>query len=85
MKTILDINRNQFGYLLIGINEKYVMYQTKHNSEIVPYYLKRVFPETSYITGLFYNKKRNEYRGKTVDGQKVIVKLGMSSAELNIY
>lgn len=75
---------NKFGYLLENQFEKYVLYKTKKKHAAAEYYLKQVFPIESYVSGMFYDKKREYYYGRCIDGKRVIVKLGLTFAELTI-
>lgn len=85
MIKLLNLYTTQYGYILANGIEKYVMNKSKQCNSDVPYYLKKVEPNEEYFTGLFYDKKYSYYKGKCKDGRRVKVKLGMNTAELNIY
>lgn len=81
----LDIERTQYGFLLRGGSDIYLMNKSTVNALATPYYLKRVEPTKEYITGLFYKRARNEYVGKAQNGQKVKLRLGVGKAFLYFY
>jgi hypothetical protein len=83
MKTY-ELITTTHGYILTNGIEKLVMNISKKAGSAVPYYLKKVEPIQEYLTGLFYDKKKNEYYGKTADGTRVKVQLGLSTANVFI-
>lgn len=71
------------GYILSDGVKKFVLNKSKWQKQgYSDYYLKQVEPTQEYISGLFYNKRKSLYQGKTKDGQRVIVKLGLNTAEI---
>lgn len=75
-----SIHNTKFGYMLQSSFEKLVMNKSKRDNDQVPYYLKRVEPDQEYITGLFWDPKKQEYHGKDRQGRKLTVRLGLTSA-----
>jgi hypothetical protein len=86
MNKIYNVEENYNGYLLIGINDtkKFILYKSKFNStKNAPYFLKQIAPQENYISGMFIDKKKNLFNGKTKEGIKVEVKLNGTFALLN--
>lgn len=81
MIRFLDITENNFGYILQNQNEKYVLYKSRNESK-ASHYLKQVSPSEIYISGMFYDKSTNQFKGKTIDNKKVVVTLANGSAKL---
>lgn len=75
-----ELHTTNYGYIIMNGNEKYVMNRTKKAFSKVDFYLKKVHPTSEYISGLFYNSKKKEYKGKTRDNRIVKVYLGLCNA-----
>lgn len=84
MQQTYELQTTTHGYILTNGLEKLVMNMSKKANSVVPYYLKKVEPIEEYLTGLFYDKKNNQYYGKTADGTRVKVQLGLSTANVFI-
>lgn len=69
-----DVQENNFGYVLSSGNEKLVLYRSKIRAT-ADWYLKQVEPIESFITGLFYDKRKKFFRGKTRDGFTIFVRI----------
>lgn len=81
---IYHLNQTPNGYELTSGKEKYLMLLSKRPNTPTPYYLRQIEPQSNYISGLFYNKKKQEYKGKDINNNRIIVRLGISTAELLI-
>lgn len=81
MIRFLDIIENNFGYILSDSFGKFVLYKSKFQGK-ASHYLKQVKPSENYISGMFYDKDTNQFRGKTKDNKKVVVTLIGGSAKL---
>lgn len=68
---LLSVNETKFGYILYSSSEKYVFNRSKISNSKVDYYLKQVSPTEIYISGMFYDKQKNIYKGKTKNGTKI--------------
>lgn len=84
IKYIYQLQKTNNGYQIIGNGSVYVMNISNRNNGS-SYYLKQIKPMVKYITGLFYKKKYNCYQGKTIDNQKIIIKLGFNIAEIMFF
>ena len=80
MKKYYSVENTKTGYKLIDGNEVILMNVSKYPN--IDYYLKRVAPEVQAITGLFYNKRKNIYRGKDTNNNTVILSLGIQYATI---
>lgn len=79
MEYILQTIPN--GYKLTSEYESYIMLIARRGT--AKYFLKKVAPFEQFISGMFYNPKRKEYKGKDLSGKKVIVRLGMNTATID--
>lgn len=75
LQTISD------GYKLTSEHETYIMLPAKRG--IAKYFLKKIAPQEQFISGMFYNSKRKEYRGRDLSGKRVVVRLGMTTATID--
>lgn len=69
-----DVETNSFGFVLQSGSEKLVLYRSKILA-CANWYLKQVEPTANFITGLFYDKRKRLYRGKTRDGFNIFVRI----------
>jgi hypothetical protein len=83
MKKYYNVELTKNGYKLVDGNEVILMNPSKYPN--IAYYLKQVSPTVENITGLFYNKEKNFYRGKDLDKNTVILRLGMQYATIDRY
>lgn len=84
MEKVYELIKTEYGYTLINGSEKLVMNMTKKSNSPTPFYLKRVYPSQDYLTGLFYDKHKRVFSGKTKDNQRVTVRLCFSTANVTI-
>lgn len=68
------VEENSFGYMLSSGAEKLVLYRSKIHAA-ADWYLKQVEPMENYLSGLFYDKRRRLFRGKTRDGFTIFVRI----------
>lgn len=83
MRKIYNVIPNNFGYILTDGNEKFVLYNSKKSSG-APHYLKRVTPSEKYLSGMFYDKRTNQFRGKTLQNEKIVVKFYETRAVIEL-
>lgn len=69
-----DVETNSFGFVLHSGSEKLVLYRSKIVA-CASWYLKQVEPTANFISGLFYDKRRRLFRGKTRDGFTIFVRI----------
>ena len=69
-----DVQENSFGYMLVSGAEKLVLYHSKIHAA-AEWYLKQVEPIENYISGLFFDKRRRLFSGKTRDGYQIHVRI----------
>lgn len=69
-----DVQENSFGYMLTSGAEKLVLYHSK-TAALADWYLKQVEPMENYLSGLFYDKRRCLFKGKTRDGFTIFVRI----------
>lgn len=82
-----SVNENRFGYLLINlvdVNDKMVLYESKNINSIASHYLKQVEPIEEFFSGMFYDKKKLKYSGRTKAGQRITIKINSNIANLQI-
>lgn len=82
MKKYYNLEKTKSGYKLIDGNEVLIMNVSKYSN--VPYYLKRLSPDVEYITGLFYDKKSNIYKGRDMQKNRIKLSLGVQYAIMYI-
>lgn len=80
----LSVNITNYGYILSNESAKYVFNRTKKDNSKVDYYLKQVKPNEMYISGMYYDKNRKQYNGKTIDGKRIYLKIDGSLCNLEI-
>jgi hypothetical protein len=80
-----EVEKNSFGYLLTNATkeEKFVLYESK-NGRGAPYYLKKVAPTELYVSGMFLDSKNMLFKGRTVQGIVVTVRIEHTSAIMRI-
>jgi len=83
MEKTFNIVETSYGYTLTNGSQKLVMNKSKIQGAAAKYFLKEVEPFENYITGLFYNKLKKNYRGKTVDGKFIFVRIVGGVAFIN--
>jgi len=69
-----DVQENNYGYMLSSGTEKLVLYRSKIHAA-ADWYLKQVEPTANFISGLFYDKRKCLFRGKTKDGFNIFVRI----------
>lgn len=83
-----SVNENNFGYLLVNnsdANDKIVLYRSKPGSNsVVDYYAKQVEPEESYLSGMFYDKRKQLFTGKLKDSRRLNIKIRNATAFVEI-
>jgi len=83
MKQYFDVEETRFGFTLKSGSIVYVLNRSKIYNNSYQFYLKQVEPNNEFISGLFL-KKKNMYQGRTVDNQRVIVRMMIGTALLVI-
>lgn len=81
---MLNVNENSYGYVLSNESEKYVLNKTKYPNSKAPFYLKQVAPQERYLSGMFYDKRKNMFVGKTTEGERINLILDGSECILKI-
>lgn len=83
------IKDTNFGMLLTNIvdeNDKLTInHSTNTNVKKVGHYAKQVEPEISYLSGLFFDGKKNKYNGKMLDGTKFNIWINGNNADFETY
>lgn len=86
MKKYYNIQSISHGFKLIGDNnEVLIMGKSKYDNKNIPYYLKQISPEPKYLSGLFYNKRYDIYKGKDTQNKNFKLRLGVQYAILEYW
>jgi len=79
----LEYKKTIYGYTLFNSDMTLVL-NTSKKSYGAGYYLKFVKPYEKYVSGMFYSKKNNLFKGKDLNNRIVKVKLLDTKAKIII-
>lgn len=80
LQKVYRIIESSSGFVLKSDVEKLVLNRSKKHHAPANFYLKQVEPNDLYISGMFYDKKTNQYQGKDISNRTVLVNIDKSSA-----